>query len=158
MNTKIIKPKASSVLKVYIPVMLILLIAVYGLLSSRFKWAYAEGNKTSYILQDVAVVLGWAILFVIFLILMLKKNYYEISKKELVHKRFVNEVSYSFDNVIYIDEEYSLKHNTLLFYNKEGKALFLVMDKKGELLKIFKQNCHNLRNKEEVFKNKSIKL
>lgn len=158
MNTKIIKPKASSILKVYIPVMLILLIAIYGLLSSRFKWAYAEGDKTSYILQDLLVVLGWSVLFVVFLILMLKKNYYEITKKELIHKRFVNEVTYSFDNVIYIDEGYSIKHNTLLFYNKEGKSLFLVMDKKGELLKIFKQNCHNLKSHDEVFKSKGIKL
>lgn len=80
------------------------------------------------------------------------------NKKELIHKRFVNEVTYSFDNVIYIDEGYSIKHNTLLFYNKEGKSLFLVMDKKGELLKIFKQNCHNLKSHDEVFKSKGIKL
>lgn len=158
MNTKIIKPKASYILRIYIPVMLILLIAVYGLASSRFKWAYEQGDVSQYILRDVLIVVCWAILFVIFLILMLKKNYYEVNKKELLHKRFVNEVAYSFDNVIYIDEEYTLKHKTLLFYNKEGKALYLVMDKNGELLKVFKQNCHNLKSKEQLFNKKDIKL
>lgn len=138
--------------------MVILLIAVYLAAGSRFRRAYDQSNLSSDITRDVIIVLVWAALFVLFMILMIKKNYYEISKTTLVHKRFVGEVSYDFNNVVYIDEAYSIKHNTLLFYNNKGKELYLVMDKNQELLKVFKQNCHNLKSKEEVFSKKDIKL
>ena len=42
MSEKRLKPRTSSVIKVYIPVMLIVLLALYGLFSSRFAWAYKD--------------------------------------------------------------------------------------------------------------------
>ncbi len=153
MNEKRLKPRTSSVIKVYIPVMLIVLLAIYGLFSSRFAWAYKDDGKLNeYILKDVILIIAWLIAFVVFLIILLKKNYYVVNKTSVVHYQFFSSVTYEFNNVIFIDEKYTLKHKTLLFYNNKGKALYLVLDKEGELLEIFKKNCHNLKDYIEIKK------
>lgn len=153
MSEKILKPRTSSLIKVYIPVMLIVLLAIYGIFSSRFKWAYSQEDDISkYIVQDVVVVGIWAIAFVTFLIVLLRRNYYKITKTSIIHQQFFSSIEYKFENVIFIDEAYTLKQKTLLFYNIKGKALYLVLDKEGELLEIFKKNCHNLKEYIEIKK------
>ena len=153
MSEKRLKPRTSSVIKVYIPVMLIVLLALYGLFSSRFAWAYKDdGLRNEYIARDLIVVGAWFVAFIILLIVLIKRNYYVITKTGIIHYQFISSITYDFNNVIFIDEKYTLKHKTLLFDNNKGKALYLVLDKNMELLDIFKKNCHNLKEYVEINK------
>lgn len=69
------------------------------------------------------------ILSIVLCVLTLKKTYYIINDKEIVHVRMGSETSYTWKHIIYVDEEWSKKHKTLLFYLEDGKERFLSFDK-----------------------------
>ena len=143
-------PSKIALFKSYIWIALMIIILLYGIFSSRFAWAYSEEESiTGYIIQDViTLVVSIAIDFVLWFLL-ISKNYYEIIKCGIVHHKLGQETSYDFDHVIYINDEYTIKHKTLLFYNERGKELFLTLDKEGKLYEIFKKECKKLISKEE---------
>ena len=160
MSTKIIKPKFSHLFWPFFFVDLILLFLLYGSFSSRFSWAYLnDGKETSYIIQDIIVIAIWVVLSIILGFVLFKKNYYEITKTSLIHHHFGSNAIYDFNKIFYIDEDYSLKHKSLLFYTSEGKQHFLAFDKKGDLLTSVKGSCHHLMERDEFkFKFPKAKL
>jgi len=146
MKEKILKPRAITILKYYIPIMILLLIVCYFAFSDFMKYfSFDESKISEYLARDLLIVGIWLIFFIVFLLLLLKRNYYEFNKQELIHHRFTNDVSYLFDNIIYIDKEYSLKHKTLFFITKDNKKFYLAMDKDNKLLEVFLKNCKNLK-------------
>ena len=51
--------------------------------------------------------------------------------------------------LILISEFYTKKHSTLLFYTKEGKAVYLMLDKENKLLSLIEKNSKNLISRDE---------
>jgi len=92
---------------------------------------------------------GWTIAFAIFIYIGVRYNRYEIHKNHLVHIKGTTRLHYDFSSILYIDEVYTNKHKTLLFYTDRGHARFLVLDKKNVLLTKTKEKCKNLISKEE---------
>ena len=80
---------------------------------------------------------------------MIKQSYYIITNSSLVHHRANKEINYDFKDILYIDEVYTKKHHTLLFYTNSGKDRFLILDKDELIYKILKEKCHNLLLKSE---------
>ena len=74
------------------------------------------------------------------------KVYYIVDNKKIV--RFgTKEREYFFNDIIYLDEEYTNKHNDMLIYLNTGKWVNLTMDRERELLDIVKEKC-DLMDKE----------
>ena len=71
------------------------------------------------------------------------KVYYIVDDKKIT--RFgTKEREYYFNDIIYVDHEYTSKHIDMLIYLGSGRWVNLTMDKKKELLEIVKKKCHLL--------------
>ena len=153
-----IYPKKSKVILTLIGVMSALALLCVLAFGSRFNYF----NKTweecqplfirDMIILAVAVLLTIASSFALTL-----KNYYVITKEAIVHHRIYDELYYNYKDILYIDEEYTHKKKTLLFYTKKGDQRFLVLDKENKIYDAMKANCKNLISREE-FHNKFPKV
>lgn len=149
MNEKRIYPSKKSIIKTSIIFSLILLVVMYGIFSSRFSWAYiTDKDIAPYIIQDVVVIIAWLVVSLISTFVLLNKNYYTVTKSCFIHHKLGKEVSYSFDNILYIDDYYSSKHDTILFYMNTGKSVFIVQDKEKRLLPLFQKEAKNVISRE----------
>ena len=89
---------------------------------------------------------------IFFLVLSLTKNYYELTKKYIKVKRLGRELIYYFSDVVYIDEEKSVKKKMVHFYTKQGHPRYLTFDKNGIIYKTMLEKCQNRMSKEEFYK------
>ena len=99
-------------------------------------------------------------LSIIFCVLTIKQTYFVIQKERIVHVKMNNAFEYRYKDFLYIDEEYSEKHKTMLFYLKDGKERFLAFDKDHKVYDTCLERCENLISKEELkrrFPNLKIK-
>lgn len=150
MNEKRIYPSRKSLIKTIVIFSIVILILLYAAFSSRFAWAYdKEGNISGYIIQDIAILLIWIVLTSIASYILLTKNYYVLTKVDITHHKLNQEVTYSFSSILYIDEEYTKKHNTILFYLNTGRSVFLVLDDKNEVLDAINKGAKNLISRQE---------
>jgi Na+/proline symporter len=150
MGIKKITPKKSKLLISFFIVMIILLFVLFATicLPSFLTQTSQDELNSAYVKLGIIIVI-WLIVTIVFSIILVKNNYYEVTKTSIIHHRFTNVVTYDFANVLYIDEYYTKKHKTLLYYTNKGKNVFLVMDKNEELLKLMEQNSHNQISREE---------
>lgn len=145
-------PKKSKILKLFSIYSLVLLVLIYLIFSSRFGWAYVEENQIqNCIIQDVISLAIWLVICVLSLFVFTTQNYYVLLKDGIVHHKWIKEDKYNFSDIIYIDEEYTEKHKTMLFYNKKGKPIYLVLDKDEKIFKEIKNRSKNLISKEEFY-------
>lgn len=150
MNFERIYPQKTKILKIFALYSLVLLLLIYGIFSSRFGRAYQEEEMVvSCIVQDVACIVVWIVLSVISYFLLTKQNYYVILKDGIIHHKWTKEVKYSFQDILYVDEEYTEKHETLLFYTSKGHPIYLVLDKDEKILKAVLAKSKNLISKQE---------
>jgi len=68
---------------------------------------------------------------VLMCVLSITKTYYLVDRNKVVHNKMGKIVDYSWANVIYINEDYSVKHKMLLFYDVHGNEHMLAFDKEG---------------------------
>lgn len=103
---------------------------------------------------------GWQIALIIFytaliigLYIILSFNYYyEVEKKcVIVHKPGKN-LTYYYENILYINEELSEKKKTLIFVMTDGTINRMVYDKNNEIRAAVTKKCKNLMSKEEFMK------
>lgn len=115
------------------PLKMILLYAgIYVVFEAIFFLSCTLGNLVSTGTLGIPFIIYTPfllILSIILCVLTIKKTYYIINEREIVHVRMRNETSYEWKHIIYVDEEWSLKHKTLLFYLEDGKERFLSFDK-----------------------------
>ena len=83
-----------------------------------------------------------------FCFLSINATYYEIDKHKLTHTKMGKTKEYYWKEIIYIDEEWSLKHKMMLFYMADGKERFLAFDKDGLIFE-YALNYGRLLSKEE---------
>ena len=96
------------------------------------------------------VILGiWFGTSVLLIVLTLTTSYYEINKRYVIVHKGRQKLCYNYSDVVYIDEEQSLKKKTVTFYTRQGHARYLIFDRKGLLYKVMIANCTNRLTKEE---------
>lgn len=78
---------------------------------------------------------------VIFCVVSLTQTYYELDKEKLVHHKMGKTYTYKFKDILYIDEEWSMKHKMVWFYDNNGKDHYLAFDKDGLIYKAMIKNC-----------------
>ena len=84
----------------------------------------------------------------IFCYISLTQTYYEINGPTFIHSKMGKVYEYTFNNIIYIDEEFSLKKKMMRFFTKEGKEHLLIFDKNAVIYQTALKKCP-LISKEE---------
>ena len=95
---------------------------------------------------------------IIFCALSLTQTYYEIKGAIFIHSKMGKVVEYTFSNIIYIDQEFSVKKKMMRFFTRDGREHLLVFDKNGVLYETALKKC-TLITKEEFerrFPNKKM--
>lgn len=95
---------------------------------------------------------------VIFALISLTQTYYQINGPVFIHSKMGKVVEYTFNNIIYIDEEFSEKKKMFRFFTKEGREHLLVFDKNGELYKIALKKCPLISKEEFCRRFPNIKM
>ena len=78
---------------------------------------------------------------IIFCYLSLTQTYYEIKGATFIHSKMGRVVEYSFNNIIYIDKEFSVKKKMMRFFTKDGQEHLLIFDKYGVLYETALKKC-----------------
>ena len=65
---------------------------------------------------------------------------------------------YYFSEIIYVDEKWSEKHKTVLFYQKDGRSRFLAFDKNGEIYQAILERSPLLSREEFIQRFPNVKL
>lgn len=92
----------------------------------------------------------WVVGAVLFYIITIKSSYYVLHKKYVVFRKYGKELIYNFSDVLYIDEEKSLKKKTIIFVTNKGHTRYLIFDKKNVLFNVMIQKCNNRISKEQL--------
>ena len=100
--------------------------------------------------SQIIVLVVYTLILVLILFLSINGYYYEINKKDITVCKFGKKYSYFYSDIIYIDEEQSMKSKTLCFVTKYGHVKYLTFDKEGKIFDAVKVKCHNLKTLEEV--------
>ena len=128
-----------------------MLVVLFTAKGFRFTWP----PETS----DYIIFGSWVLLTCGYLLVTIKWGYYTITKESLVQRRFTKELYYFYKDVVFIDEEYSIKNKTLRFVMKNGDVRYLISDKKNILLEEMLKRCKNRLEKEDFsIKYPNVKL
>lgn len=76
------------------------------------------------------ILLGTSIMFCV---MSVTQVYYKLDSHKLTHVKRGKVYQYFYCDILYVDEQWSLKHKMLLFYDKNGKAHYLSFDKEGAI-------------------------
>ena len=77
----------------------------------------------------------------IFCAISLTQTYYEINGAVFAHYKMGKVVEYTFNNIIYIDQEFSEKKKMMRFFTKDGQEHLLIFDKNRELYETALKKC-----------------
>lgn len=135
-----IKPALKKTMIMFTILALLMLIIFYSSLGS-FKW---PPETFDYVLFGT-----WAILTASFLFVTIKYGYYTLEKKGLYQRRFTKVLFYEYDQVVFIDEKWSRKTNTLRFVMRNSDVRYLVADKKQVLIDEMIKRCKNTLSEED---------
>lgn len=99
--------------------------------------------------QPYVIIGVWFASSLFFLLLSIFSNYYILQKKYVEIHRFKKVLVYNFSDILYIDEEKSLRTKTIYFYTRQGHVRYLTFDKKSLLYKVMLEKCTNRLSKED---------
>jgi len=91
----------------------------------------------------------WFVTTLIYILVGIFTNYYKIEKDGILQHRFTKNYFFRYDEIIYVDEEYTKKHKTLRFVTNQGQLQFLLLDKNELIYAEVKKKC-DLINEEEM--------
>lgn len=94
----------------------------------------------------------------IFCYISLTQTYYEISGAVFTHSKMGKVVEYTFNNIIYIDQEFSEAKKMMKFYTKDGREHLLLFDKKGILYNSALEKCPLISKEEFERRYPNIKM
>lgn len=127
MKKQILKISRSRLTIMFIIVYLIL----QGVFMSMFQFFISfnpiEINWIPFFVYTPSLI----ILTIIFYVLSITRTHYEVTKKGIIYYRLNKIYEFPFTNMLYIDQIWSKKHRTLLFYDASGRRKYLTFDKEG---------------------------
>jgi len=88
----------------------------------------------------------------------LTQTYYYVDKKKITHHKMNKVFEYYFSDMTYIDEAWSAKHKTLLFYDKAGRRKFLTFDAGGLIFRFAMENAAPMSRDDFHRRYPSVKL
>ena len=98
------------------------------------------------------------VLSVIFCYFSITRTYYLIDKDKITHYRNGKVFEYHFRDIVFIDEKWSSKHKTMLFFMNDGRAKYLAFDKEGIIYQYALEYSHLLSEEEFAERFPNVKL
>lgn len=102
--------------------------------------------------QAYAIIAIWLTISVALVLASLLGSYYEVEKSYVIVHKGHQKLMYNYSDVVYIDEEQSVRRKTVCFYTRQGHCRYLMFDKKGILYKVMISNCKHRLSKEDFKK------
>lgn len=99
--------------------------------------------------QQPTLIAIWGALSIILILYTLFGTYYEVERKYVVVHKGFKKLIYYYVDVVYIDEEKSVKKKMVHFYTNKGHTRYLTFDKKNILYRTMISNCKNRITAEE---------
>ena len=125
---------------------LIVLVVFYAIILLSFSSIFF----TKWGALQIIITSGYFVLMLMILIFALNGYYYIIEKDRLVVKKFNKVLFFPYKDIVYIDEEESLKSKIVTFITNKGDVIYLNFDKKGILFETLVNKCKNVTSKEEA--------
>lgn len=100
--------------------------------------------------RQYIIIFLWLISSVVFYIISILYNFYIIESKCIIVHRFKKVLYYYFNDIIYIDKQYSEKHKMILFVTNKKDVRYLVFDSKKLVYQTMLEKCHNLLTYEQL--------
>ena len=139
-----VRVPAWRLLLILLVVILVAGAAIFGLTFSQFLKPIKEWTWQPYTIIGI-----WLTVSAFLVIAALLGSYYEVEKKYVVVHKGRQNLVYNYSDVVYIDEEQSVKKKMVCFYTKQGHCRYLMFDSKGILYKVMLANCKERLTKEE---------
>lgn len=117
-----------------------------------FSFTFSFFFELPWDFKPYLIISIWALSSLFFFFLTVFSNYYILQKKYVEVHRFKKVLIYNFSDILYIDEEKSLRQKTIYFYTRQGHVRYLTFDKKGLLYKAMLEKCVNRMDKEEFYR------
>ena len=95
---------------------------------------------------------------IFFYALSLTQTFYYVDKKKITHHKMNKIFEYYFSDMTYIDEKWSKKHRTLLFYDKSGHRNFLTFDREGIIFQHALENARPLSREDFAIRFPNVRL
>ena len=95
---------------------------------------------------------------IFFYALSLTQTFYYVDKKKITHHKMNKIFEYYFSDMTYIDEKWSKKHRTLLFYDKSGRRKFLTFDREGIIFRHALENARPLSREDFAIRFPGVRL
>ena len=95
---------------------------------------------------------------IVFYVLSLTQTFYYVDKKKITHHKMNKIFEYYFADMTYIDEKWSKKHRTLLFYDKAGRRKYLTFDREGIIFQAAIENAKPLSREDFLVRYPNTKL
>lgn len=93
-----------------------------------------------------------------FYVVSLTQTFYYVDKKKITHHKMNKIFEYFFSDMTYIDEKWSKKHRTLLFYDKTGRRKYLTFDRDGIIFKTAMEHARPLSREDFQIRFPNTKL
>lgn len=100
--------------------------------------------------RQYIIIFLWLISSVVFYIISILYNFYIIESKCIIVHRFKKVLYYYFNDIVYIDKQYSEKHKMILFVTNKKDVRYLVFDSKKLVYQTMLEKCHNLLTYEQL--------
>ena len=95
---------------------------------------------------------------ILFYVISLTQTFYYVDKKKITHHKMNKIFEYYFSDMTYIDEKWSRKHKTLLFYDKSGRRKYLTFDRDGYIFKAATDYARPLSREDFTIRFPNVKL
>ena len=94
----------------------------------------------------------------IFCYISLTQTYYEIDGAVFTHSKMGKVVDYTFNNIIYIDEEFSERKKIMRFFTRDGREHILIFDREAVLYKTALEKCPLISREDFIRRYPNIKM
>ena len=126
------------ILTIFLPIYALSIIVFYALIGLVFP-----PTLLHYLLLG-----AWTVVTILYLVFANRLNYYELTKRELIHYRNKNQMRYVYKDIWYIDEHYSANKKSIRFFTNQGDERYIIHDKKRIIYTELLKRCPNLLTKE----------
>ena len=94
----------------------------------------------------------------IFCYMSLTQTYYEIDGAVFTHSKMGKVIEYTFNNIIYIDEEFSERKKIMRFFTRDVREHVLIFDKEAVLYKTALEKCPLISKEDFIRRYPNVKM
>jgi len=95
---------------------------------------------------------------VIFCIISLTQTYYTIDGAVFTHYKMGKVIDYTFNNIVFIDEEFSERKKMMRFFTRDGREHLLIFDKNRVLYETALKKCPLISKEEFLRRYSNVKM